>query len=110
MDWSCGGCGCLAIYIDGTEVRFHGAREDDDFYIVFNTAREAQPVVVPDPPQGLQWVRVIDTARPSPDDIYPTGAEPDLERHRAGSTVELLLQGRSMVVLRTVSSDARRIG
>ncbi|TVR71142.1 MAG: glycogen debranching enzyme, partial [Spirochaetaceae bacterium] len=96
MDWSAGGCGCLAIYIDGTEMLLHGSREDDDFYLLFNTAREEQSFVVPAAPPGLCWVRVIDTARPSPEDIYPAGAE-----LKVADPPELMLQGRSLVVLRT---------
>ncbi len=97
MDWTCGGCGCLAIYIDGTEMQLHGAREDDDFYIIMNTAREDQSFTVPSPPEGLRWVRVIDTAKRSPGDIYPPGSETEL-----GPDSQVVLEQRSLVVLRTV--------
>lgn len=97
MDWTQEGC-CLAIYIDGTEVPLHGARQDDDFYIMLNTAREAHTFLVPTAPEGLCWVRVIDTAAPSPRDFAPAGEEEEL-----GSYPDIVVASRSLVVLRTIS-------
>lgn len=99
MDWSHGGH-CLAIYIDGTEVGLRNIREDDDFYIMFNNAREDQVFFLPTPPPGLHWVRVIDTAAESPEDFYPAGEEPPLS-----NPSEITVIHRSLVVLRTVPTD-----
>jgi isoamylase len=100
MDWNHGGH-CLAIYIDGTEVGLRRAREDDDFYIMFNNAREDQVFLIPAAPSGLHWVRVIDTAAAAPDDFFPPGEEPSLP-----VPSETSVAYRSLVVLRTVPGDA----
>ncbi|WP_018525742.1 glycogen debranching protein GlgX [Alkalispirochaeta alkalica] len=95
MDWA-KNASCLAIYIDGTEIERHANREDDDFYIMFNASREEEPFSVPDPPEGLRWVRVIDTSKEPPGDFCEPGLEEGLPPE-----LEISLQGRSLVVLRT---------
>ncbi len=70
---------------------------DDDLYVMINGYWEDCEFKV----QGGQpskWRRVVDTARPSPDDIVEPGKEPKLK------TVNCLVRARSVVVLRTGQS------
>ncbi|MHC4837731.1 MAG: glycogen debranching protein, partial [Planctomycetota bacterium] len=101
--------------IDGyTRVRWHGTRPDqpdwghwnrlvawsltpasDDvaLFVAFNAHTEALEVELPRPERGHGWLRVVDTALPSPEDISEHGAEP-----RVASTTYVLAP-RSAIVL-----------
>ncbi len=87
---------CFAVYIDGTEVAVGGERMDDDFFIIFNAGKDDEIFTVPDPPTGLWWMRVVDTAQPMPDDIREPGYEEPIPDRGC-----LDVQGRSLIVLRT---------
>jgi len=95
LDWSGASC-CLAVHIDGTEAGVARGRSDDDFFIMFNAGHERTEFTVPEAPEGLRWVQVIDTAADPPDDFREPGWEAPTAQE--GS---LALCGRSMVVLRT---------
>ena len=83
-----------------TRVRWHGVRPDqpdwghdsrtlcytlteshDDtaVHIILNAQDEPQRFWLPRPPRGRRWLRAIDTARPSPEDILATGDEVELD-------------------------------
>jgi isoamylase len=95
LDWNDASC-CLAVHIDGTEAGLSGAREDDDFFIMFNSGRRELTFVVPEPPHGLEWLRVIDTAADPPDDVREPGTEPPVD-----AADGCLLAPRSLMVLRS---------
>ncbi len=86
----------LAVYIDGTEVKRRDGRSDDDFFIMFNAAKEKRSFVVPTLPAGATWVKTVDTASETPHDFREPGWEIDLQRPDTIS-----LAARSLVVLHT---------
>jgi isoamylase len=100
LDWS-QDRHCFAVYIDGTELAVGAERVDDDFFIIFNAGKDDEVFSVPDPPAGLRWIRVVDTYRPSPEDIREPGFE---EPVSDGGCLDI--QGRSLVVLRTTPAGA----
>jgi isoamylase len=95
LDWNDASC-CLAVHIDGTEAGIAGSREDDDFFIMFNSGRRELAFVVPEPPPGLEWLRVVDTAADPPDDVREPGTERPLD-----AADGCVLAPRSLMVLRT---------
>ena len=78
MDWD-GMQPTLALMIDGNQAETAADRDDNDFLIMLNASEEEVLfVTAPVPPGKEAWHRAIDTARPSPQDIVPPGAEPRL--------------------------------
>ncbi len=72
-----------------------GARVDDvDVLMMFNADDRPHLFYLPPAPHNGRWYIMLDTARPSPEDIYPPGEEPELE-----PMIAYPVQGRSMVVL-----------
>jgi glycogen operon protein len=86
---------CLAYYLRGVSV------DDDDLYVMINGEWEDHRFTVAEG-QASEWRRVVDTARPSPDDIVDPGSEPAL------ATTSYLVGARSLVVLRRASGVAWR--
>ena len=78
---------CLAYVLRGASVG------DDDLYVMINGHWEDHGFTVPED-QASEWRRVVDTARPSPDDIVEPGNEPTLK------TASYTVRARSVVVLR----------
>ncbi|MEW6428957.1 MAG: glycogen debranching protein GlgX [Thermodesulfobacteriota bacterium] len=68
-DWS-GECRTLAFLLSGQR---HGVRHDDDFFVMVSGERRSRNFVVPEPPAGRRWRKIIDTAAPPPDDIAEAG-------------------------------------
>jgi glycogen operon protein len=68
------------------------ALDDDDLYVMINGHWENQRFMVPED-RPLRWRRVVDTARPSPEDIVEPGSESKLE------SADYLVRARSVVVL-----------
>ncbi|GAB2219971.1 hypothetical protein Drorol1_Dr00007612 [Drosera rotundifolia] len=52
---------------------------DGDLFIAFNAAGKSENVLLPTPPEEMEWVRLIDTALPFPGFFSSTG-EPVLEQ------------------------------
>ncbi len=100
MDWSRTDT-CLAVYIDGQEAALVGERQDDDFYLMFNPSQKKRDFTVPDPPRGLRWARVIDTAAPSPRDVREVGSEVPLPDDQP-----VTVEARAVVMVRTIPRDA----
>ncbi len=69
QDWS-PECKTLAFLLDGRAVP--GAA-DGDFFVMLNGHRQPRSFELPAPRKGCQWLRVIDTAAPSPGDIAAPG-------------------------------------
>jgi glycogen operon protein len=63
----------LAFSLDG---RFTGREMDCDFYVALNASHETVSFQIPASPTGRRWRRVVDTARPAPDDIVPESEGP----------------------------------
>ena len=78
---------CLAYFLNGESV------VDDDLYVMINGHREDHGFTVQEG-QPSEWRRVVDTARPGPDDIMEPGKEPKLP------TATCVLRARSVVMLR----------
>ncbi|MCM2257822.1 MAG: glycogen debranching protein GlgX [Vicinamibacteria bacterium] len=62
----------LAMHLAGE----HAPTPDDDVYLAVNASKDELRFELPPPAPGTYWVRVIDTARPGPDDIAEPGQEP----------------------------------
>ena len=78
---------CLAYSLRGASVG------DGDLYVMINGHWEDHSFTVSEG-QASEWRRVVDTARPSPEDILEPGSEPTLE------TASYTVRARSVVVLR----------
>jgi isoamylase len=78
---------CLAYFLNGESVH------DDDLYVMINGQSADRTFSVQESAQ-FPWRRVVDTTKPSPEDIVEPGEEPIL------TTREYLLRARSVVVLR----------
>jgi isoamylase len=78
---------CLAYLLRGVSVG------DGDLYVMINGDWEDHRFTVAGG-HTSEWRRVVDTARPSPEDIVDRGNEPILE------TVSYMVRARSVVVLR----------
>jgi isoamylase len=77
----------LAVFVSGA------TQGDDDLYLMVNGGPEAVRFAVQEE-SDAQWLRVIDTARGSPDDFREPGREAALE------STEYAVEGRSLVLLR----------
>ena len=87
-----------AFALDG---RFNGREHDPDylidtdFYVALNAWREPLRFRIPASPTRRAWRRVIDTARPSPDDFIAEGEGPVVA---AGSVYEVSAFGVLVLV------------
>ncbi len=90
-DWGDASC-ALAMHLAGE----HATPADCDIYLACNAWRDALTFELPPPPAGQHWVRVIDTAQPSPADIAEPGQE-----FRLDTTNGYLVNARTCVVLRS---------
>ena len=68
-------------------------------YCVFNSYYQPLEFTLPTLPRGAKWFRVVDTARPSPEDIVEPGEEVPLQMPAAGKKLTLTVTERSAVVL-----------
>jgi glycogen operon protein len=85
---------CFALYMDGTKADIVADRDDNDFYIMFNSSSKERKFVLMPPPSGKVWYRAVDTALPSPDDIRPPEEQESLRGAR-----DYVAHGRSLVIL-----------
>ncbi len=76
----------LAYYLHGA------AQHDGDIYVMINAYWEDLTFAIQEGQAG-DWLRVVDTGRPSPDDIAAPGSQPRLQ------SLEYRLPGRSIAVL-----------
>ena len=58
----------LAFLLDGGQARREDGRSDDDIYVLMNASDDWRHFVVPG--RGREWRKVVDTSRPSPEDIF----------------------------------------
>jgi glycogen operon protein len=85
---------CLALRMDGSRADIMADRDDNDFFIMFNSGEADVVFRVCDPPEGKRWFRVVDTGLPSPEDILTPGNEKPLGEEEAYS-----VKSRSLVIL-----------
>ena len=83
----------LAMHLTGE----NAPEPDCDVYLAANAWDEDLVFELPAPLPGAHWVRVVDSAAPSPDDIAEPGSEARLD-----SRTSLTVRTRSCVVLRSV--------
>jgi len=57
----------LAFMLDGSELAQD--EEDDDFLVILNGDQVKHSFEIPRPQEGRAWFRVVDTGKPSPEDI-----------------------------------------
>ena len=78
---------CLAYFLDGKSAG------DDDLYVMINGGWDDRKFTVQEGDPSA-WRRVVDTAKPSPEDIVEPGKEPRLD------SADYLMRARSVVLLR----------
>ncbi len=83
----------LAMHLAGE----HATEPDCDVYLAANAWQEDLVFELPAPLKGTRWVRVVDTAEPSPRDIAEPGAELGL-----ADQIRITVRAHSCVVLRSV--------
>jgi glycogen operon protein len=66
---------CLALRIDGSRAEILSDKDDNDFFIMFNSGTAPVNFEIYDPPEGESWLLAVDTNLPSPDDIQSPGNE-----------------------------------
>jgi glycogen operon protein len=85
---------CLALRMDGSRADILADRDDNDFFVMFNSGPTPVKFKICDPMDGKRWVRAVDTSLPSPQDIMVPGTEAPLE-----DSAFYDLKDRSLVVL-----------
>lgn len=93
MDWS-SPRNLLAVRIDGSRAEIRADRDDNDFYMMFNSTTRDRVFAVCAPPGNKAWYRVVDTSLDSPEDIVEPGEESFL-----GRPEQYVVHSRSIVVL-----------
>jgi glycogen operon protein len=99
--------GSLALRIDGSKADIRADRDDNDFFIMFNSRDKQTIFTVCEPPEGKLWFRAVDTGFPSPDDILSPGCEwplPAVNGPAGGNRGKFLpdqypVKNKSMVIL-----------
>jgi glycogen operon protein len=69
---------CLALRMDGSRADILADRDDNDFFIMFNSGLRTVKFKICKPLDGKKWVRAVDTSLPSPQDILSPGSEAPL--------------------------------
>jgi isoamylase len=65
----------IAARIDGSKADILADRDDNDFYLIFNSAEDSAIFKIGPAPFARRWYRAIDTSWPSPEDIVAPGTE-----------------------------------
>jgi glycogen operon protein len=89
---------CLAMRMDGSRAEILADKDDNDFFIMFNSSLDAVVFSLAEAPAKKVWFRAIDTSFASPKDILLPGGEEALT-----SPARYRVKPRSMVVL--ISKD-----
>jgi glycogen operon protein len=84
----------LALRLLGSKADTLADRDDNDFYIMFNSNSDPYNFTVAYPPPKKKWYRVVDTGQPSPNDILSPGSEEPLIYQNSYS-----VKARSIVIL-----------
>ena len=91
---------CLAMRIDGSRAEILADKDDNDFFIMFNSSMDAVHFSLAEAPAKSIWMRAVDTSFASPQDILPPGEEEPLD-----SLFGYAVMPRSMVIL--ISKDIK---
>jgi glycogen operon protein len=86
---------CLALRMDGSKAEIIADKDDNDFFIMFNSGAQEVTFNISNALEGKSWVRAVDTGLPSPEDILSPGTEqpltiPTQYNVKARSTVILI--------------------
>jgi glycogen operon protein len=65
----------IAYRLVGSKATTLSDRDDNDFFLMFNSSTKDITVTVCPPLPGKKWFRVVDTSRESPDDFRESGTE-----------------------------------
>ncbi len=84
----------LAFLLDGGHAKHKDGRHDDDIYIAANASDDWRHFYVPD--RGRDWRKMVDTSRPSPEDIYERFEDAPNLGHRQD---RMAVEPKSMVIL-----------
>jgi glycogen operon protein len=84
----------IAFRLDGSKADILADRDDNDFFIMFNSSTKMISFKVSVPPDGKKWFRVVDTGLDSPNDVLPYGHSVLLDPQES-----YLVKARSLVVL-----------
>ena len=84
----------LALRLLGSKADTLADRDDNDFYIMFNSDTEVKNFTLALPPPKKEWWRKADTGKSSPNDILLPGNE-----ERLSSQKKYSVKARSMVIL-----------
>jgi glycogen operon protein len=84
----------LAFRLDGSKADILSDRDDNDFFIMFNSSAYNVSFKLQSPSDRKKWFRAIDTDLDSPNDIMPSGCEVLLDSQESYS-----VKSRSIVVL-----------
>jgi glycogen operon protein len=85
---------CMAMRLDGSRAEIQADKDDNDFFIMFNAGNRKALFSVCAPLSGKRWVRAVDTALGSPQDILLPGTEQELQ-----FSDRYTVQARSIVIL-----------
>jgi glycogen operon protein len=85
---------CLALRMDGSKAEVLADRDDNDFFIMFNSGNKQVQFKLADAPENKRWYRQVDTGLPSPQDILPQDGEAPLDDPETYT-----VNARSMVIL-----------
>jgi glycogen operon protein len=92
QDWADGAARTMMVFLNGEAIPEPDARGQsivgDDFLILYNAARDAQPFVLPPSEWGDWWQTEVDTA---PDLLEPVWYQ---------AAADLVVEARSLIVLR----------
>jgi glycogen operon protein len=99
-NWT-GNAKCLAMRLDGSKAEILSDKDDNDFFIMFNSGTAPVNFELCDPPEGEAWMLAVDTNLPSPDDIQTPGNEKPLVLPNS-----YLAAPQSMVILISNSAEA----
>lgn len=65
-----------------------------DVYVAFNAHDYSVEAVIPSPPEGRRWHRVVDTNLDSPDDFVPEGVPAIMETYNIAPFSSILLEAK----------------
>jgi len=65
----------LAYRLDGSKAEIAADRDDNDFFLMFNSLEQGREFVICAPPDGKSWYLAMDTGLPSPEDFLVPGQE-----------------------------------
>jgi len=65
----------IAARIDGSKADILADRDDNDFYLIFNSRDQSAVFKICPAPMARRWHRVIDSSLPSPEDLAESGSE-----------------------------------